>query len=570
MILDLDIDSLGVIDHATLPLGPGFTAITGETGAGKTMVVTALGLLLGGRARSGTIRHGRERASIDARWNIPRGSNLEHQVLAAGGTLDELDEETSELLITRQLVDSGRSKAWLGGKSIPVGMLTELGEDLVAVHGQAEQWRLRSESAQRDALDRFGAAEIPAVLAAVADAWDAREAARMEVAQLRQAEHDRRNEAEALRVLVDLVETLEPQPGEDQELRTRIDRLTHLDDIRRDSHLALEALRGREDEFDAASALSLLASASDALARAAANDSALRDVHERLENARLSLDDVSLDLASYLAELDDDGAGELQHLHERLARLNDLTTRFGPELSDVLTRYEEAGRRLLELDGDDDRIAMLLNTEREAEQALTEHAARLSTLREHAAQELASRVSEELTALAMPHARLEVRVSAADEVKRHGGDRIEFLLAANPGAAPVALGQGASGGELSRIMLALEVVLAEANPVPTLVFDEVDAGVGGAAAIEIGRRLQQLSRHTQVIVVTHLAQVAAFANNHLQISKNSDGNVTSSHITPLVGGARVDEITRLLSGLAESDTGRAHAEELLTMAATKE
>lgn len=570
MILDLDIDGLGVIDRASLPLGPGFTAITGETGAGKTMVVTALGLLLGGRAKSGTIRHGHERASIDARWSIPRGGHLEARVQDAGGQLDELSDDTAELLITRQLVDSGRSKAWLGGKSVPVGMLSEFGEELVAVHGQAEQWRLRSESAQRDALDRFGPDTIFELADAVATSWDEREAARAEAERLRAAEYERKNEAEALRVLIDLVETVQPQPGEDEQLRSRIDRLTHLEDIRIDAQTALEALRGSEAYLDARPALELLATASEALQRAAHNDSGLCELAERVESARLTLDDASLEIASYVSELDSDTPGELQQLNERLAKLNDLMTRFGPTLDDVHTRYEEAGRRLLELDGDDDRIADLEQRAEAANSELASHAAKLTDARTAAAGELADRVTTELTALAMPHAHLEVRVTPAEDIKRHGADRIEFLLAANPGAAPVPLGQGASGGELSRIMLALEVVLAEANPVPTLVFDEVDAGVGGAAAIEIGRRLQRLSRHTQVIVVTHLAQVAAFADNHLQIAKSSDGNVTSSNITPLTGQARVDEMTRLLSGLAESDTGRAHAEELLTLAAVKE
>lgn len=565
MILDLDIDGLGVIERAALPLGPGFTAITGETGAGKTMVVSALGLLLGGRANPAQVRAGAGKAVVEGRWSVPAQGRVAELVEAAGGELEGEGDER-ELLLSRQVTAEGRSRAWAGGRGTAAGTLQELAAELVAIHGQSDQLRLRTEQAQRRALDAFAGEGLLAVLAEVDAAWRERADARAELDAIRGAEDARAREAEDLRAAVAAIEPVDPQPGEDDAVMAKIERLSNREAIRRDVGGASAILRGDDSEPDAPNVLGLLADARAALDRARSADPAVGGAAESLIEATFAVDDVALRLASYLDDLEQDGVGELPLLDERMGLLADLKRRFGPTLDDVIVTYSSAGERLLELDGDGERLAALEARVEAATARLEESASRLTALRQEAAERLGARVSEELAALAMPHARLAIEVAEADEIRAHGRDRIDFRLRPHPGADPAPIGKAASGGELSRIMLALEVALADANPVPTLVFDEVDAGVGGAAAIEIGRRLRALSEHAQVIVVTHLAQVAAFATNHLRIEKSVDGEVTSSSIERLEGEARTEEIARLLSGLAQSESGHAHADELLRLA----
>lgn len=575
MIGDIEIRGLGVIEHAELPLGPGFTAITGETGAGKTMIVTALGLLLGGRAQSGTVRAGAPKAVIDGRWIVPASGEVAWAVDAAGGDVEPFGgadgdaPALAELLVSRQISGTdGRSRAWLGGTTAPASALAELGEQLVVVHGQSEQLRLRSETAQRLALDAFGGDELVAARDRVAAAWRTERDARAQLEALTSARDQRLAEAESLRATIGDIEPVDPSPGEDVALLQRIERLEHREEIRRLVTETHALLRGAEDAGPGTppSAAQLIDDARGRVHRAAAHDATLEAVGATLVELQYGLDDAAMRLSGYLDNLDTDGVGEIDALNERLAMLTELTRRYGPTIDDVLRTYAEAGSRLLELDGDDERIDQLTDEAERARAELGTAADALTSLRTTAAERLGARVSEELTQLAMPHAVLAVEVRQSDEVGESGQDRIAFLLRPHPGAEPAPIQKGASGGELSRVMLALEVVLAAANPVPTLVFDEVDAGVGGAAAIEIGRRLRRLAAHAQVIVVTHLAQVAAFANNHVQIEKSSDGEVTSSSIRSLEGEERVAEIARLLSGLQSSDTGRAHAEELLRLA----
>lgn len=574
MILDVEIRGLGVIERAELPLGPGFTAITGETGAGKTMVVTALGLLLGGRSASGVVRSGAERAVVEGHWSIPAAGELAELVREAGGEVEPIGEETegeqrAELVISRQIAArDGRSRARLGGAGVPASQLAQLGERLVVVHGQNDQIRLRGEQAQRTALDAFGGerlAEAAARLAAIHD----------ETAELRRrleaitGDRDRRErEAEELRRALAEIEPVDPRPGEDAELVARIDRLDQRERLRTAAAAAHAMLRGQEDDASGTpAAIELLQRAQEELERAADADAELADIASAVRDARYAADDAAMRIAGYADALETEGVGELTSLHERLAGITALMRRHGPTLDEVIERRAEAGRRLLELDGDDERVEELGGLLRDAQTRLEDAASTLSELRAEAAARLGEEVSRELEQLAMPGARLVVELTPAREITRHGADRIAFLLRPHPGAAPAPIAKAASGGELSRVMLAVEVVLAGASPVPTFIFDEVDAGVGGAAAIEIGRRLRRLARSAQVIVVTHLAQLAAFADNHVRILKSSDGEVTSSSIRPLDDEERLVEISRLLSGLSESGTAHAHARELLGIAA---
>ena len=560
MIEEIFIRNLGVIGEARLPLGPGFTAITGETGAGKTMVVTALGLLLGERSDASAIRSGSAQAVVEGHWLIDDTGAVADRVRDAGGDLDD-----GELIIGRSLSAEGRGRATVGGRTTPVSVLGEIGEQLVVVHGQSDQIRLRSSTAQREALDRFAGAELAAIIGTYHGVFRRWHTNQSELDVL-VAESDRRaREAEDLRIATAEIEAAAPQRGEDDELGERVDRLTNLEDLRLASAQALDLVSGQNSD-EVADVIGLLDTAKRQLERVAAHDAELAPIVEALDAANIAVSEISGQLSSYLGGLDSDGGRELEALQERRAELAALVRKYGPTLDDVIDYLDQGSGRLVELDTDSDRIEALVD-EVAADQALVvELAGRLSAVRAAAAQRLADRVTAELGALAMPNARLSVTVEDRAEYGLSGKDQVSILLQPHPGAEPRSLGKGASGGELSRVMLAIEVVIAGNDPVPTFIFDEVDAGVGGAAAIEIGRRLAQLSHSAQVIVVTHLAQVAAFATNHLRVLKDNDGAVTASSVEQLEGDDRIAEMARLLSGLPDSENALAHARELIETA----
>jgi len=564
MIEELGIRDLGVIAEATLPLGAGFTAVTGETGAGKTMVVTALGLLLGARSDAGAVRSGAKQAWVEGRWIVPDSGSIADRVAESGGEVEE-----GELLLGRSVSSEGRSRAVVGGRSAPVGVLAELGDELVVVHGQADQQRLRSATAQRDALDRFAGAPLAATLDAYRTVFERWRADAAELSRLREEHDARAREAEALRADLDEVESVDPQPGEDAELHDRAERLSNLEELRLAAAQAKALVSGDEVVDDAPDAVTLIEAARRHLERVAEHDAALAPIAEALANAGFVLADAGTDLAGYLTGLDTDGARELELVQERRAVLAGLIRRHGGDLDDVLAFRRDGGLRLVELDGDDERIAELDLVVAELESEVDRLAARVTEQRTEAASRLAEAVTHELAALAMPDAVLSVSVEPSAEPTMHGRDQVAILLRPHPGAEPRSVSRGASGGELSRVMLAIEVVIAGADPVPTFVFDEVDAGVGGAAAIEIGRRLARLAERSQVIVVTHLAQVAAFATNHLSVVKGTDGAVTASSVRQLQGAEREAEMARLLSGLTDSESGLAHARELLEIASER-
>ncbi len=564
MIEELGIRDLGVIAEASLPLGPGFTAVTGETGAGKTMVVTALGLLLGARADANAVRSGAKQAWVEGRWLVPEAGAIAERVAETGGEI-----EAGELLLGRSVTSEGRSRAVVGGRSAPVGVLSELGDDLVVVHGQADQQRLRSAVAQREALDRFAGQRLQEVLTEYRRAFDSWRADAAELDRLRDAHDARAREADELRAALDEVEAADPQPGEDVELAERADRLSNLEELRMAAAQS-RALISAEDVVDGApDAVELVDSARRHLERVMEHDGALAPIAEAVQSAGFLLADAATELAGYLAGLDADGARELELVQERRALLTTLMRRHGGSLDEVLELRRTGGLRLIELDGDDERIGQLEASVEASAAEVDRLAGLLTELRTDAAGRLADAVTAELASLAMPDARLTVTVDSAHEPAGHGRDQVAILLQPHPGAEPRPVSRGASGGELSRVMLAIEVVIAGTDPVPTFVFDEVDAGVGGAAAIEIGRRLARLAEQSQVIVVTHLAQVAAFATNHLSVVKGTDGRVTASSVRQLDGAEREAEMARLLSGLTDSESGLAHARELLEIASDR-
>ena len=549
---------LGVIADAVLPLGAGFTAITGETGAGKTMVVTGLGLLLGQRADSGAVRAGAGQASVAGVWIVPSTGDVADIVADAGGELEPAGDGAAELYVSRTLSAEGRSRASVGGRAAPAGVLSALAEELVVVHGQSEQLRLRSASAQRDALDRFGGADIAVPLQAYAEAFERWRALDAEIVDITENRDRRAEEASRLREALALIEAAAPEPGEDVELSARAERLANAEELRLAASLAHSALSSEEGEPDASA---LVAEARRALERV--SDASLTDISAALADIGYRIADVAGQLSAYLADLDESGPHELAAVEERRAALGTLIRAHG-SLDDALELWRTGSARLAELDDDGERVDRL-EAERDAARAdLDARAETLTDARTAAAARLGVAVSEELHALAMPDATLQVSVTPGAE-STHGRDDVAILLAPHPGAEPRSVAKGASGGELSRVMLAIEVVIAATDPVPTFVFDEVDAGIGGAAAIEVGRRLARLAQKSQVIAVTHLAQVAAFATNHLSVVKSHDGAVTASSVRRLDGPEREAEMARLLSGLTDSDAAITHARELLTL-----
>lgn len=557
MLTELRLNSLGVVAEAVLPLGPGLTALTGETGAGKTMIVAGLGLLLGARADASLVRNGQDRALVQGRWEVDE--IMADAVEALGGDLDD----GVELSTLRQVSSQGRSRATVGGAQVPVSTLAGLLAELATIHGQSEQVRLSSPERQRELLDAFAA---PAALEDYRRDFAEYRRITEELARLEAEAMNRAREIDVLRFGLEEIAAVNPQEGEDEALAAEAVRLADADDLKALAMTARNALSGSEEDLDAPSVLGLVGVARKALETLSERDPGPTDLARRITETNYLLTDLAQDVAGYAADLVADPLRQ-EAVADRRGQLATLTRKYGNDVAEVLEWAERATGRLAELDGADDQIEELRKRAAVLDEALDSAAARISRARKEAAGRLAKLASAELTALAMPHARLEFAVTKAPRGP-HGADRIELVFTANPGSVPGPLGKIASGGELSRVRLALEVVLAGQSPGHTFVFDEVDAGVGGAVGLEIGRRLKRLAADGQVIVVTHLAQVAAFADQHFLIAKSSDGQVTTSDVTPLGEEERAAELARMMSGSGESDAGLRHAKELLRIART--
>jgi DNA repair protein RecN (Recombination protein N) len=538
------------------------------------MVVTGLDLMFGGRADPARVRPGADRATVEGRLRIDPAGHVAQQVNDAGG---DLDDDGGTLIVSRSVSAEGRSRAYAGGRSVPVSLLTYVADDLVAVHGQADQQQLLRPARQREAL------ELAAVLSDYQRAYQRHREVRGELAELTGLARERAQEAEDLRRGLAEIERLEPAEGEDTALLAEEDRLAHADALHAAATTAHETLLGdpSSGSYEAPDAVTLLGGARQALEAVAEHDASLAGLAGRLSEAAYLVSDVAAELASYVQSVDADPA-RLAAVQERRGDLTRLIRSYGVaaggpvtgdpaagDLGAVLGWAKQAASRLAELDGDDDRVTGLAEEEERLGAKVAELAGQLTALRGAAAGRFSAEVTSELSALAMPHAKLTAAVLTSAEFGPHGADDIEIRLAAHPGAPTLPLSKGASGGELSRVMLAIEVVFAGADPVPTFVFDEVDAGVGGKAAVEIGRRLARLARLAQVIVVTHLPQVAAFADAHLVVEKADDGSITRSGVTRLDEVGRVTELSRMLAGLEDSEFGRAHAGELLAAAAAE-
>ncbi len=553
MITSLSLSGLGVIESAELDLQPGLTVLTGETGAGKTMVVTSLQLLLGQRATAELVRAGASRAQVTAHVMVDPQGVVSERVRDAGG---ELDEET--LTAVRTIAAGGRSRAALGGAAVPIGLLGEIGAELIAIHGQHDQGHLAVPAMQRDLLDRFG--DLVQLAEEVGRGFGELRALEDERADLQGHRLERLREVDALRFGLTEITAVAPVDGEDAALRSEDERLAHAVELKQ-AALTVAAALSDDDR----AVVVRLADLQRMLDLVRQHDAHLDEVAGRLADATYLVADLASDLNGYGNTVEADPA-RLAELQERRSALTALMRKYGPGLSDVLAWAADAEQRLASVVGTDDRLAELDAAIDSATVAWHRRAGHLSDERTAAAARLSAAVTAELAALAMPDAELMVEVRQGTEPAWAGLDEIAYLLRPHRGGSFTPVQRGASGGELSRVMLALEVVLADADPVATLVFDEVDAGVGGAAAVEVGRRLGQLGRSRQVLVVTHLPQVAAFADQHWVVHKSTAGDVTSSGLHELDDEARVKELTRMLAGLADSSSGQAHAEELLAVA----
>lgn len=571
MLTELRISGLGVIDEAVADFAPGLSVLTGETGAGKTMVVTGLRLLAGGRADPGRVRRGADKAVVEGRFDLAASATMDRaERRDLDALLDEADvdlDEDGSVIAARRVGADGRSRARLGGRSVPAGALARFCAPVLAVHGQNDQLRLLRPDRQREAVDVHGGERTREALEAYRVTYQRWREAERSLAERTGRSRELSREADLLRHGLEEIDSVEPQQGEEAELDVLIRRLTDSEELREVAGQAHEALSG-----DGATSESVVGVVDQARQRlSATGDPALEAIATSMQQAMAALGDAATELGLYLAGLPEDTA-DLDSAQGRRHDLRALTRKYGTDIDDVLAWAQHARTRLSEVDTSDSAVAELSATVDRLATELTGLGEELTRARRAAGEDLAARVTAELADLSMGGAGLVVRVSPSGDglaaATESGLDDVELGLDGPAGLVP--LGKGASGGELSRVMLALEVVLAERSGGGTLVFDEVDAGVGGRAALSIGRRLATLARTHQVIAVTHLAQVAAFADTHLVVHKSVDGTDAEAGVVSGVAEVddadRVTELARMLAGMEDTDTGLAHAGELLDRA----
>lgn len=562
MLEELEIHNLGPIRSALIAPAGGMTAITGETGAGKSMLLSAIRLISGGPSDGGRVSVGASEAWAQGVFEVASSPAAVAAAHEAG-----FEPEDGELFLSRKVPASGRSRSMLSGRSVPRSVLGSIAAELVTIHGQADQLRIASSTRQREFLDRYAGDDV--ALVAYGKAWNALRAMDERLERLSSQESSMRQQADYLRESIERINRIDPQPGEMAELRARRDRIENEAEIAEGVNRALSALDASQvvDDVESSSATDLIDRASQAL-RAIHVDGVFSELADRLDSISTDLSDVVFTLSG---EVDNDlGMEDLDAINGRIHALDELVRRWGPELSDVIAWRDQAVFDLEDLDASPEKVSQL-QAEREKLFGEALKAARaVSKRRAAAAKELAAKVTAELESLAMSGSKLEIRVSEREHLDASGADGIDFLFTPFPGSPQMPMGKSASGGELSRLMLALELVAAEKHvvaggsvPPMTFIFDEVDAGVGGKTAVELGARLAKLAQSAQVIVVTHLPQVASWADEQYVVAKGEmdDGSIATT-INQVRGEARVHEIARMLSG-SESEASLEHAEELL-------
>lgn len=556
---EITIRSIGVIEHSSIEFSNGLTVLSGETGAGKTMILTALNLILGGKSDSALVRKGSERLIASGRFSIPQECE---------STFEEALIEDGELIITRTVTLDGKSKGTTNGVSATASTLSTLGDHLVEVHGQAANHMITKPSRQLELVDRFGAIDITSYLQSLSQYHEIKD----RISSLKKSIDQKDKELTELRDFVRAFEKLNPQIGEFSEIESEISRLSSVEELRLATAQAIAAIDNEE-----AGSLTSIGSARRALENARNKDLQIEGIYQEISESFFVLTDVLSSLNSYINALEADPV-RLDYLQTRKAEINSFIKRFGSmgsqddEITELVARYKNSSDSILDLEGGDKRLKELEQELTTAKKSLLGEAKELTDNRNKAASKLSSEVTAEIQQLSMPHAVFIAQVNSADyqapkesDFTSSGCDHIVMSIQSHKDAPIIPLGKGASGGEMSRVMLALEVVIANTHPIGTYVFDEVDAGVGGKAAIEVGRRLHKLAQSAQVIVVTHLPQVAAWADAHFVVSKNSDGSVNHSDVIKVEGERRVEEIARMLAGLENSSSAREHAAELLSL-----
>ena len=565
---EISIKNLGIIESSTLELGRGLNVLTGETGAGKTMILTALNLVLGGKSDTSLVRTGSDRLIASATFVIDKG--LHHVLTEEGAVIED-----GALVLTRSITSDGKSKATAGGVTVSISVLWNLGQSLIEVHGQAANAQIVKQVKQRELLDRYAGADLNVVLTDYQETYEIYLELKKRLKAMREASSKRDGEIAELEEFSAAWIKLKAVRGEAASTEDEINRLSSVEDLRIASDGSLSSLEAEES-----GALTALGSAKKFLDAAKGKDSKLDLILTSLSEAFYLADEAARDLASYASGLEADPS-RLDQLQSRKAEITAFVKRWGSsvdldnELIQLSERAKSAKLAIADLLGGDERISELEAELASVKKLLVASAKSLSRVRAEFAEKLSREVTVEIQQLSMPHTSFHVEVQSIDyesELKESdfsnlGCDEVTMLIEAHPGATKVALSKGASGGEMSRIMLGLEVVIAKTHPVGTYIFDEVDSGVGGKAAIEVGKRLHKLAEHSQVIVVTHLPQVAAWGDTHFVVKKTSDGSVTQSGVTKLSEPERVDEIARMLAGLEQSSSAKEHASELLALRA---
>ncbi|MCG7246997.1 DNA repair protein RecN [Corynebacterium simulans] len=545
MLVDITIEDLGVIERSAAEFAEGLTVLTGETGAGKTMVVTGLRLLAGGRADASRVRDGAQKAAVEGRFATGRAAAAE-VVESVGGVADE----NGEYIASRTVSAAGRSRAYLGGRAVPAATLGDFSSHVLTVHGQNDQLRLLAPEQQLAAVDRSEPA-IAKVRETYTEAFRTWRDLAKDYKRRTESRRELAQEVDRLQFAINEIGEVAPEPGEDTELVTLIQRLQDVDTLREAAATALSAVDGDDSFGEAEAASALLGRASTALV--GSSDKELAALGERLSDITSQVSDIAAELGTYLESLPAD-PNLLEESLRRQQDLKQLTRKYAADIDGVLAWRDAAAEKLDSMDTSAEVLEELKAKVMEAEKQMVAKASALTKARKKAAKNLSMQVTEEIHGLAMPNSALNVEIREA-KYSKTGADEVEFQLNGKP------LAGAASGGELSRVMLALEVVLADGDGA-TMVFDEVDAGVGGRAAVEIGRRLARLATSNQVIVVTHLPQVAAYADSHLHVSKEK----FTSGVSDLSASERVEELARMLAGLDDTETGRAHAQELFDRA----
>jgi DNA repair protein RecN (Recombination protein N) len=563
---EIHLKNVGVITQANLEFAKGLTVLTGETGAGKTMVLTALNLVLGGKSESSLVRSGEDRLTASALFTIPKKKIARFENLG-------IEVEDGSLSISRSVTTEGKSKAVASGVSVSASVLSDASDYLVEIHGQSSGLNIAKGSKQRELLDRYAGSSFETMLTSYQDHLNTYQNVKSRITELKKNAASREESLAQLKLFNDSFLKLKPLPDELGAIDDEISRLSSVEELRIAVTQAMQAL-----ESEDSGVINALALAKKSLDAIKSKDSKVEKFSDDFNEAFFVLADVVPELTSYLESLEADPE-RLDFLQERKSAINSFIKKWSNEgsadqgLRDVIQKHSTISSSLEDLTGGEQRIAELEKELSVCKKNLVASAIEMTKERTNAAQKLSSNVSNEMHALSMPHTNLVIEVASPNyesglkegDFTTFGCDSVSMYLQTHKDGPLVSLAKGASGGEMSRVMLALEVVLAASNPVGTYVFDEVDAGVGGAAAIEVGRRLHALSKDAQVIVVTHLPQVAAWGDQHYVVQKSSDGTVVSSGVISVQGDERVSEIARMLAGLQDSSSAKEHAAELLNM-----